>query len=122
PRHPLGPPPQGRLAPHAPMPPGRQAGAFASLPNDIAMQQIDAPALTAELIRARYAALLARLRAAAESAGRDADAIRLVAVTKGFGAGVVLQAFAAGLRRFGENRVQEALPKLAALPDAEWHL
>src|SRR5207247_3329100 len=89
--HPLVPAPQERKAPHGAMRPRRQAGAFASLPNDIAMQQIDEPALTAELIRARYDALLARLRAAAESAGRDADAIRLVAVTKGFGAGVVLQ-------------------------------
>src|SRR5439155_11074720 len=104
------------------MRPGRQAGAFASLPREIAMQSIDEPVLTAELIRARYEALLERLRIAAESAGRNADAVRVVAVTKGFGAGVVLQAFAAGLRRFGENRVQEALPKLAAVPDAEWHL
>jgi pyridoxal phosphate enzyme (YggS family) len=66
--------------------------------------------------------LLKRLRAAAAAAGRDGDAIRVVAVTKGFGAGAVLQAFKAGLRSFGENRVQEALPKVAAVPGAEWHL
>jgi hypothetical protein len=86
------------------------------------MQPIDEPPLTAELIRARHDALLERLHAAAESVGRDGDAIRVVAVTKGFGPGVVRAAAAAGLHRFGENRVQEALPKLAAVPDAEWHL
>lgn len=86
------------------------------------MHPIDEPPPTAELIRARYDTLLTRLRAAADAAGRDADAIRVVAVTKGFGARAVLEAFAAGLRRFGENRVQEALPKLEAVPDGEWHL
>jgi pyridoxal phosphate enzyme (YggS family) len=45
-----------------------------------------------------------------------------VAVTKGFGPEVVASALAAGLSRFGENRVQEAEGKLAAAPDAEWHL
>src|SRR5205809_639958 len=104
------------------MRPGRQAGAFASRARHAAMQPIDEPPLTAELIRARHDALLERLRGAAESAGRDADAFRVVAVTKGFGAGVDLEAFAAGLRRFGENRVQEALPKLDVVPHAEWHL
>jgi pyridoxal phosphate enzyme (YggS family) len=104
------------------MRPGHQAGAFASSARHAAMQPIDEPPLTAELIRARYDALLARLRAAAEAAGRDREALRVVAVTKGFGAGVVLEAFAAGLRRFGENRMQEALPKVAVAPEAEWHL
>lgn len=67
-------------------------------------------------------ALRARLRAAAEAAGRDPDAFRIVAVTKTFSVEVVRAAWDAGLRRFGENRVQEALPKVAALPAAEWHL
>ena len=86
------------------------------------MLPIDEPPLTAELIRSRHDALLRRLRTAAEAAGRDPDAVRVVAVTKGFGFEVVRQARAAGLSRFGENRVQEALPKMAAAPDAEWHL
>ncbi len=46
----------------------------------------------------------------------------MVAVTKTFPIEVVRAANVAGLTRFGENRVQEALPKVAALPDAEWHL
>jgi PLP dependent protein len=104
------------------MRPGLAAGAF-PLPALLrTMQPIDEPALTPDLIRARHDALLARLRAAASAAGRDPDALRLVAVTKGFGAEVVAAAFAAGLVRFGENRVQEALPKMAAAPVAEWHL
>jgi pyridoxal phosphate enzyme (YggS family) len=48
--------------------------------------------------------------------------VRVVAVTKGFGPEVVRAAIAAGLSRFGENRVQEGEAKLPAAPDAEWHL
>ncbi len=86
------------------------------------MVPVDEPRLDAELIGSRYAALVARLRAAAEAADRDPDAVRVVAVSKGFPTDVVLEARHAGLTRFGENRVQEALPKVAAVPDAEWHL
>jgi PLP dependent protein len=45
-----------------------------------------------------------------------------VAVTKGHPIELVRSARAAGLTRFGENRIQEAEPKIEALPDAEWHL
>lgn len=86
------------------------------------MLPTDEPPLDAELIGSRHAALVARLRPVAEAAGRDPDAFRVVAVTKGFPIEVVLAAARAGLRRFGENRVQEAIPKVAALADAEWHL
>ena len=86
------------------------------------MQPIDEPALTAELIRSRHDAVLARLRAAAGAAGRDPAGLRVVAVTKGFGGHVIRETSAAGLERFGENRVQEAIPKMSAAPDAEWHL
>ena len=86
------------------------------------MLPVDEPPLTADLIRSRREAVLQRLRAAAEAAGRDPDAVRLVAVTKGFGAAVIREATAAGLSRFGENRVQEALSKMSAAPAAEWHL
>jgi pyridoxal phosphate enzyme (YggS family) len=86
------------------------------------MLPVDEPPLTTDLIRSRHAALLRRLRAAAEAAGRDPEAVRLVAVTKGFGTAVIREATAAGLSRFGENRVQDAIPKMNAAPDAEWHL
>jgi pyridoxal phosphate enzyme (YggS family) len=50
--------------------------------------------------------------------------VRIVAVTKTHGPDVVREAYDAGLRDVGENRVQEALPKQEALIDIplEWHL
>lgn len=86
------------------------------------MLPVDEPPLDAELIRSRHDALVVRLRAAAEAADRDPEAVRVVAVTKGFDLAAVRAARMAGLSRFGENRVQEAIPKVAAVPDAEWHL
>ena len=86
------------------------------------MLPVDEPALTSELIRVRHDQVMTRLRAAAESAGRDPDAFRIVAVTKGFGTNVVRAAVAAGLTMLGENRVQEAADKVEAAPDAEWHM
>jgi len=104
------------------MRPGHSAGAFAFLAAQPPMQPVDEPPLTAELIRSRHDAVLARLRQAALAAGRDPGEVRLVAVTKGFGSEVIREASRAGLARFGENRVQEAIPKVDAAPDAEWHL
>jgi hypothetical protein len=86
------------------------------------VEPIVEPTLTAELIRDRHARLVARLRAAAEQAGHDPYGFRVLAVTKGFGLRVVRAAREAGLSSFGENRVQEALPKVSAVPDADWHL
>src|SRR5450830_665692 len=68
-----------------------------------------------------------RIAAAAEAAGRDPQTVRLLAVSKFFDAGAVLEAVQAGQTAFGENYVQEALDKIAALqaaaPEAhvEWH-
>lgn len=78
--------------------------------------------LTPGEIAERHAALMARLRTAAERAGRDPDGFRVVAVTKSVGLEAARAALDAGLNRFGENRVQEALAKIEALPAAEWHL
>ncbi len=86
------------------------------------MQFVEEPRLTPELIRARHDAVADRLRATAMTAGRDPDGFRIIAVTKGFGLPVLQAAWDAGLRAFGENRVQEAIPKAEARPDAEWHL
>jgi pyridoxal phosphate enzyme (YggS family) len=82
---------------------------------------IDEPEITPSLIADRHARLVDRLREAARDAGRDPDAFSLVAVTKGFGIPVVRAAVAAGLTAFGENRVQEAGPKVDALPELDWH-
>ncbi len=63
----------------------------------------------------RLAAVQARIRAAAARAGRDPAGVTLVAVSKMHPAAAVLAAIAAGQRHFGENRVQEAVAKWAAL-------
>jgi PLP dependent protein len=65
---------------------------------------------------------LASVRERIARAGRDPDEITIVAVTKGFGPEVARQALAVGLTTLGENRVQEALPKMEAVPGARWHL
>jgi PLP dependent protein len=86
------------------------------------MLPVEEPPLDEARLRERLALLEGRLRTRAEAAGRDPDGFRLVAVTKGFGIDAVHLAVRAGLTRLGENRVQEALPKVAAEPAAEWHL
>ncbi len=78
--------------------------------------------MTPTLVRERYERLVDRLRQAATRAGRDPAEVEIVAVTKGFGLPVVQVARAVGISVFGENRVQEAEPKVAAMPDADWHL
>ena len=74
-------------------------------------------------ISANLQAVKSRIRAAAQSAGRDAGAARLLAVSKSWPAASVRAAFAAGQRAFGENYVQEGVAKIAALDDLdlEWH-
>jgi PLP dependent protein len=64
----------------------------------------------------------ARIAAAAGRGGRRADDVLLVAVTKTVDAARVREAAALGLRTFGENRVQEARDKVAAVPGVSWHL
>ncbi len=65
---------------------------------------------------------LARVSARIAAAGRNPDEVAIVAVTKGFGVEACREALAAGMRLLGENRVQEALPKMEAVPGAQWHL
>jgi len=65
---------------------------------------------------------LRKIRGDIERAGRDPDEITIVAVTKGFGAEVCRAALTAGLTNLGENRVQEALAKIAEVEGATWHL
>lgn len=72
-------------------------------------------------------AVRAAIAAAATAAGRAPASITLLAVSKTFGADAVLEAVDAGQFRFGENYLQEALGKIAAVsaarPNAalEWH-
>jgi pyridoxal phosphate enzyme (YggS family) len=67
-------------------------------------------------------AVRARIGRAARAAGRDPAAVTLLAVSKTHPALRVREAAAAGQRAFGENYVQEALEKMRALPELEWHL
>lgn len=77
----------------------------------------------------RIAAVQARIAAAAVRVGRDPQDITLVAVSKTHTAEEVAAAYAAGLRVFGENRVEEAGPKVAAVAELlgpaaaiSWHM
>lgn len=64
-----------------------------------------------------------RIARAAERGGRRAQEITLVAVTKGQTPDTVEALWQLGLRDFGENRVQEAIPKVGTgPPEARWHL
>ena len=67
-------------------------------------------------------AVRARISRAAQAARRDANAVTLLAVSKTHPAARIAEARAAGQRAFGENYVQEALEKMNAAPDLEWHL
>ena len=64
-----------------------------------------------------------RIRAAADAVQRDAHSIHLLAVSKTKPAQAVREAYAAGMRDFGENYLQEALGKQAELTDLplSWH-
>ena len=69
-------------------------------------------------------AVKSRIDAASRACGRDPRTVRLLAVSKTQAAERVREASTAGQRAFGENYVQEALDKMAALADLplEWHL
>jgi pyridoxal phosphate enzyme (YggS family) len=75
---------------------------------------------------ARLAEVRRRIDSACAQAGRPGEGVRLLAVSKTQPADAVRAAVAAGQHAFGENYVQEALDKIAALADLraqiEWHL
>jgi pyridoxal phosphate enzyme (YggS family) len=74
-------------------------------------------------IRSNIDAIKQRIAAAAERAGRDPLSIKLMAVTKTVGPERILKAIEAGLTMLGENYVQEAKDKIAAIGDhAQWHM
>lgn len=79
-----------------------------------------------DTLAARIAQIHERMAAAAGRAGRALGEVRLVGVTKTHPPELVAEALAAGLADFGENRVQEAQAKIAALAAersrVRWHL
>jgi pyridoxal phosphate enzyme (YggS family) len=77
------------------------------------------------MLRDRIEQVEARIRRAAEWAGRRPEDIALIAVTKLFPSSLIREAYQLGLRRFGENYVQEFEGKRADLDDlaeARYHL
>jgi PLP dependent protein len=76
-------------------------------------------------IAANLSAIHERIARAAKRAGRNPDDVALMAVTKTLPAQRIIEAYDAGQRLFGENRVQEFADKvqaLAKLSDAEFHM
>ena len=79
--------------------------------------------MSVNLVADNLSQVLARIRAAAERAGRPAGEVALIAVSKKQPAEAIRAAHAAGQRAFGESYLQEALDKMAELTDLdiEWH-
>jgi pyridoxal phosphate enzyme (YggS family) len=74
-------------------------------------------------VRERILEVQKRIADAAVLSRREPEEITLLAVTKTFPVETIRWAYEAGLREFGENRVQEALAKINELPkDVRWHL
>ena len=74
-------------------------------------------------ITQRLHALQTRLEAACQAAGRDPQAVRLLAVSKTYGPEAVAEAHAAGQTAFGENYIQEGVDKISQLRHLplQWH-
>jgi len=75
------------------------------------------------MVAARLARVLALVDGAARSVGRDPESVTVVAVSKGQPVDLMLEAYEAGQRHFGENRAQELARKVPELPgDVSWHM
>lgn len=75
------------------------------------------------MIKEQLNEVRARMEEACRRAGRDPKEVTLVAVSKTKPAAMVQDAYDAGARDFGENKVQEILEKKPVLPeDARWHM
>lgn len=79
---------------------------------------------TVPTLRTNITKVKKRIAAAAKRAGRDPAEVKLVAVTKTHPVAVIKEALKAGIRIFGENKVQEAEAKIPEIgtDKAEWHL
>jgi pyridoxal phosphate enzyme (YggS family) len=88
----------------------------------IVRKQVDKPVNTIEQNIQRVKEQIAR---SAQDCGRPSDSVTLIAVSKTYSAEIISQAISAGLERFGENRIQEAEPKILSLrhfSHIEWHM
>lgn len=89
------------------------------------MDATPSPTLGRMDLGARIAAVEERIQRACVRAGRPRDEVTLLAVTKVFPAQAILDAYALGLREFGENYVQEfetKAPQVRPLAGARFHL
>ena len=74
-------------------------------------------------ISSHLAQINRRINAAAQQAGRDPASLRLVAVSKTRPAADIVEAFQSGQTIFGENYIQELVPKLAEVSEpVQWHM
>lgn len=74
-------------------------------------------------IEDQLAEIREKIAAAEKKAGRAAGSVALLAVSKTFPVSDIMHAYEDGQRLFGENRLQEAMEKMLAMPaDCEWHL
>src|SRR6266480_8082137 len=82
------------------------------------------PTITQERLAANIAHVRSAIAEAALRAGRNPDEIMLIAVSKTKSVELVQMAYNLGVTDFGENRVQEALPKIAAFhpQGLHWHM
>lgn len=93
-------------------------------PGPVFRQALDATITDSMSIPENINRVEERIAAACARSGRRREDVRLVAISKTFPAERIREAYEAGLRDFGENRIQEAAlkrPALAAL-DITWHL
>ncbi|MCM1189016.1 MAG: YggS family pyridoxal phosphate-dependent enzyme [bacterium] len=75
------------------------------------------------MIRENLESVKAEILQACGRAGRSADGVRLIAVSKTKPVELLREAYDAGVRDFGENKVQELLDKIPQLPgDIRWHM
>ncbi len=76
-----------------------------------------------DMIRENIQTVQENIRAAALRAGRDPSEITLIAVSKTMPVEKLMEAYDAGIRDFGENKVQELCQKIDTLPkDIRWHM
>lgn len=75
------------------------------------------------MIREKYTYVLHKVENACKSAGRAASDVTLIAVSKTKPIEALQEAYVAGARDFGENKVQELVDKASVLPkDIRWHM
>ena len=75
------------------------------------------------MVAERYTAVKSRVEAACARSGRRPEEVTLIAVSKTKPPELLQEAYAAGARDFGENKVQEILEKYPVLPeDIRWHM